>query len=150
MNPEKESNVSREERKSKERLEEEFVVLRLPQTTVMDSITADNFRLIGVGADRPFLQIGNQIFEGNIREPMGTFLLFVDNETNQASKADKRPSSWGYIGCADKIVEFRKAKLTRKKEISEEQGPLQQTGVSPMSEEAHKEVDNKEDGSLCS
>jgi len=70
------SAESKEESTADESIVEELVVLRLPQTGNLQTSSATHFRLIGLKEGKPFLQVGNEVFQGTFEKPLGTILLF--------------------------------------------------------------------------
>ncbi|GJD10822.1 hypothetical protein Gasu2_49920 [Galdieria sulphuraria] len=80
---------SKEDNTTEESILEEYVLLKLPQTTKCLSSNATDFRLIGLEEGRPFLQIGNEVFQGTFDKPLGTILLFGDQDESIEQEAEK-------------------------------------------------------------
>ncbi|GJQ11798.1 hypothetical protein GpartN1_g3589.t1 [Galdieria partita] len=109
-----------EENTTEETIVEEYVLLKLPQTAKFLTSSATHFRLIGLEEGKPFLQIGNEVFQGSFEKPLGTVLLFGDQDGRNSQETEMvKPSSWGLIGCTEETVKFEKVQLRKKNTASE-------------------------------
>lgn len=63
------------------------------------------------------MQIGNEVFQGTFKKPLGTVLLFgYQDESSSQEAQDIKPSSWGLVGHTEETIQFQKVQLRKRED----------------------------------
>ncbi|CAH3181626.1 unnamed protein product, partial [Porites evermanni] len=77
---------------SKRKLHEHLIVIELKGVIDSDFLykcKSESCRLLGIDTDEPVLQIGNYTFTGELKEPIGTHVLFEELESSDSQETKK-------------------------------------------------------------
>lgn len=120
--------------------EEHLVVIELKgviDNEFLYDCKSENCRLLGIDTDEPVLQIGNYTFTGELKEPVGTHVLFEELETKDAQDTKKLK----YKCSTTKTLEMDRVFLV-KKEKEEVPGPSSDVPVYECEEQDDPSMDS--------
>lgn len=110
--------------------EEHLIVIELKGVIDSDFLykcKSESCRLLGIDTDEPVLQIGNYTFTGELKEPIGTHVLFEELESSDSQETKKLKYRYN----TTKTLEMARVFLVKKDSAEEEEeevaGPSRET-----------------------
>ncbi|XP_014270698.1 general transcription factor 3C polypeptide 6 [Halyomorpha halys] len=97
------------------------------------------FKIVGLESQKPILQLGNQVYQGEWRDTVGTHLFFEEVEENHQNPdplfSENPEKTLSYRFKTDKLLHmsriFLKPNAEKETESVTNEYPLQQPDVSP-------------------